>query len=136
MQYWEEMDSKYGFSDGEAYPAGILIYRDIYIKTVNKLAEKHGSAVRVIPFDRGGCHNTVMKFEVSKDWYEKEYLPKQKGEYLESYAPPADTLPERAEIDDGFRAAIEEAMDLDVDGFVIVNPVVDKEFVSFLAGIK
>lgn len=132
MQYWEEMDSKYGFGDGEAYPAGVVLYRDIYIKTVNKLAEKHGSAVRVVPFDRGGCHNSVMKFEVSKDWYEKEYLPKQKGEYLES----AEALPERSEIDDSFRAAVEEAMELDVDGFVVVNPLVDKEFASFLAGIK
>ena len=126
MQYWYEMDSKWGFADGSAYPAGIEIFRDVYIQTVNKLAEKHGSAVRVVPFDRGGCHNYCLWITVEKGWFEENY----KGQ-------PITSCPKAAKKDDAFEKAVEEAMEIGVDEFVIVDPKIDKEaFDLFLSDIK
>lgn len=132
MQYWGEMESKWGFSDGEAYPAGVVLYRDLYVKTVNRLAEKNGSEVRVVPFDRGGLHNTIMRINVSKSWYEEEYLPKQTGQFFDA----VEKVPVQVEIDDAMGKSIEEAMEMGVDDFVVVNPTVDQEFENFLANIN
>lgn len=136
MQYWEEMNDKYGFGDGSAYPAGIELYRDVYLKTVNKLAENRNSELRIVPFDRGGVHNYCLWMVVPKEWFEKEYLPKQKKnkqwEGVDFYDLPDPNAPE-PQPDEELEAAIEDAMGMDLDNFVEVNPVLSKDFAKFLA---
>ena len=60
MQYWDEFVSKIGFNDGDAVPPDAEERRSVYIQYLNALAESLGSNVRVMAFDRGGCHNFYM----------------------------------------------------------------------------
>lgn len=60
MRYWEDMQDKWGFSDGNAIPEGIEVYRDVYVRVVNRLATRFGSKYRAAPYDRGGVHNWCL----------------------------------------------------------------------------
>lgn len=138
MQYWDEMNNKYGFGDGSAYPAGVELYRDVYVKTVNKLAENRNSELRVVPFDRGGVHNYCLWMVVPKEWFETVFLPKQKpGEQWEGvdFKDLPDPDAPEPEPDEELEAAIEEAMGLDLDSFVEVNPKLAEGFSEFLNGM-
>lgn len=79
MQYWDEMNTKYGFAEGLCCPAGLEIYRNVYVKTVSKLAEHFGSDYRVVPYDGCGSRNTCFWIYVPKAWFESVYLPKQEA---------------------------------------------------------
>lgn len=131
MKFWEDMNTKYGFNDGSAYPEGVEIYRDIYCKSVNKLAADKNSEFRVVPFDRHGVHNFCLWFLVSKTWFENVFLPQQKtGELWISVDVPNDEQTP----DEAFESAVEDAMELDIDGFVEVNVTVSDDFNKFLNG--
>ena len=69
MNYWSEMQSKWGFGDGDAVPAGIEHYRTAYILAVSALepsgdGQAHQSQTREIPGhgrnspQGGGCGMT------------------------------------------------------------------------------
>ena len=60
MRFWDDMQNKYGFSDGEAVPDGAEVYRAVYIRAVNALAEQLGSTVRAVAYDRPGVHNWCL----------------------------------------------------------------------------
>lgn len=60
MQYYDDMQHKYGFSDGEAVPPDARECREVYIRFLNALAERLGSKVRAIAYDRGGVHNPYL----------------------------------------------------------------------------
>jgi hypothetical protein len=45
MRYWDNMRTKYGFNDGGAVPDGAEIYRAVYIRAVNQLAEQLSSGL-------------------------------------------------------------------------------------------
>lgn len=134
MRYFNEMDDKYGFADGTTYPDGVELYRDVYIKVVNKLAEKHGSEFRIVPFDRGGVHNYCLWETVPKQWFEEVYLLSQLNNKIWSGVDfsdlPNSNDPEPS--DDALDAAISEAMEMDLDTFIEVNPVISSDFQEFL----
>jgi len=52
MKYWDEMQSKWGFEDGGCVPAGAEVYREVYIRAVNLMAKKLGSAME--------CYHTTV----------------------------------------------------------------------------
>jgi len=135
MKFWDEMNDKYGFNDGGAYPDGIDLYRDVYVKAVNKLAENRNSELRVVPFDRAGVHNYCLWMVVPKDWFETEYLPKQKEnkvwEGVEFKDIPNADQPE-PQPDEELDLAIQDAMEMDLDGFLDTTTVVNDEFAGFL----
>lgn len=139
MRYWEEMGHKSGFNDGCALPEGIDLYRDVYIKAVNALAAKHGSKIRVVPFDRSGIHNPVLWMYVPKRWFEKCYLPKQKGNGIWQGVG-FDDLPDKdgpePVPDAGMERALEEAQQADLDEFVVVDVKVSDSFEDFLKEAK
>ena len=60
MRYWEAMNDKYGFGDGEELPTDAWQRREAYVRLLNALAEVRGSRTRVVCFDRGGFHNPCM----------------------------------------------------------------------------
>lgn len=116
MRYWDEMTSKYGFNDGESIPEGIEIYRDIYIRTVNKLASGYGSKVRAYGYDRPGVHNWCMVL------------------FRE-----ASSVTEDEELADGpMEAAIDDVKNnCYLDDFVMVDVQLDdEEFESFLENLE
>lgn len=135
MRFWEAMNDKYGFEDGSAYPDGVELYRDVYCKGVNKIAETKNSDFRVVPFDRAGVHNFCLWMVVPKAWYEGVFLPKQ-----EAGKPWIgvnwDEIPDRdspePEPDDALDDAISEAMEMNLDEFLDVKVVVSDDFEKFL----
>lgn len=50
--YWDEFDSKYGFSDGTAIPRDAQQVREVYVMLINHKAKQLGSQYRVIPYNR------------------------------------------------------------------------------------
>ncbi len=114
MQYWDEMQSKSGFSDGEAVPECIDTYRTVYLKVVNRLAEQRGSDVRAVPYDRPGMHNWCLI--VFRDAHNLD------GESVSA--------------DLALEAAIDQAHTLDVDDYLRVSVTIDASFDLFLAELK
>lgn len=67
MKYWEDFNSKYGFSDGDATPPDAVAQREVYVTILNALAEKLNSAVRVAKYDRPGMHNYCLILTIPKE---------------------------------------------------------------------
>jgi len=141
MKYWDEMDDKYGFGDGGAYPPGVELYRDVYVKTVSRLAEIGGSAFRIVPLDRAGAHNYCLWESVPKDWFENEFLPKQNADLgvlwkavdFKDLPPDMPIMPQ----DEALETAIEKAMSMDLDSFVVTSPFISRVFTEeVLPGLK
>lgn len=106
MQYLSEMRTKYGFSDGEAIPPGIEIYREMYVKVINDLAEFLGSRYRAEAYDRVGVHNWCLIIFKNLDnpelWDTDEY-------------------------DEEFESALASAYDVCVDCFINVKVSISKK---------
>ena len=113
MRYFNEMNDKYGFSDGESTPQEALTARQIYIQTLNPLLQKHESQYRILPYDRGGCHNTIMWLRVPKTYFEQ--ITQQDPRYWENTN--HDPTLETNESDDAWDQAIEEAHTLNLDDY-------------------
>ena len=82
MKFWDDMQTKFGFDDGDSIPGGMTIYRDVYLKVVNELAKRNGSQYRYVPFNRPGCHNYYMVSPVPSQWFHETYLPDQEGQEM------------------------------------------------------
>ena len=140
MQYWNEMNTKYGFADGESYPAGIEIYRDVYVKAVSRLAEHFGSDYRVVPYDRCGVHNFCLWYFTTKEWFENVYLPRQepskKWVAVDNTEVTAGEKIFFDDTDDAMYKAIELALDLDIDRYVEVQTSVAPSFGEFLENVS
>lgn len=118
MRYYEEMQSKYGFSDGNAIPDGIELYRTAYIRTMNKLLGKHGSRFRLAAFDRAGLHNWCMLFTVPLEEFETIKDPEV---YVDHKFSTEEPVPDNAYIE-----ALSEAHELMVDDYVMVCVELDE----------
>ncbi len=129
MRYWEDMQSKWGFSDGNAIPDGIEAYRTVYVQTVNRLAEQLGSTVRAVAYDRPGVHNwCLLLFHVLNDL---------EGYSVENYVHSVDIHADEAELEEAMHEAIRQAYLLDVDRFVIVSvEIKEAEWRAFLENLK
>jgi hypothetical protein len=114
MQYWDEMQSKSGFSDGEAVPECIETYRTVYLRVVNRLAEQWGSDVRALAYDRPGMHNWCLIV------------------FRDARNPDGESVP----ADLGLEAAIDQAHTLDVDDYLRVIVTIDPSFDLFLAELR
>jgi hypothetical protein len=128
MRYWDEMRTKYGFNDGGAVPDGVEVYRAIYIRAVNKLAEQLGSGVRATAYDRAGVHNwcLILFYDVN------DLAGHTSGELTE----PLDiAASEVLEPDDAMDEAIQQAYLLDLDGFVQVSVDLSDDFDAFVMAL-
>lgn len=130
MKYWDEMRSKYGFDDGAAEPSEARLLRKVYVTAVNNIAERRGSQVRVVCYDRPGMHNSCMIVNVPLAAYLALTESQRAG------ALPAgcdlDCLP-----DEALSEAIQEAEGLSLSQYVIVpEPVVDPVLEILLDRLK
>jgi len=117
MKYWDDFQSKWGFSDGDAMPPDAWACRVVYINEINKLARKKGSKVRLAAYDRPGMHNCYLIFTVPADLVAN--VSPQKlcvGPWRKGWSPP-DDLPD-APNDDAMQEAIQEAFNADLDNLV------------------
>ena len=138
MKYWDEFLTKWGFSDGKSIPDGAEFYRDVYLKTVNKLAEFKGSIHRYVPYDRDG-DNCYLICLVPAEWFDTVYLPQQAGHELWQSAENNDLG--QVELRDEDRDspmwdAISDANDLNLDDYLVTTVVVDDLFEGFFENLK
>lgn len=73
MKYWEEFQTKWGFSDGENTPDDAWARRFVYVREINRKAEELGSKVRLIAYDRRGMHNSLLIMRVPSEMPEGVY---------------------------------------------------------------
>jgi len=128
MRYWDDMRTKYGFNDGGAVPDGAEVYRAVYIRAVNQLAEQLGSGVRAAAYDRAGVHNwCLILFYAVNDL---------SGRTPDELAEPLDlSSPEVLEPDEAMDEAIQQASLLDLDSFVQVSVDLSDDFERFVAAL-
>lgn len=141
MRYWDDMGTKFGFSDGGAIPPDALACRYVCVALMNRLLKKHGSAVRVVPWDREGFHNSVLIQRVPAELFTEEELAAWNA-HLWGGTPAlgeqpltadqaqrfCDRLPHcESEVDDAWAAAWDEAIDLSPENFVEVDVRIDQD---------
>lgn len=128
MRYWDDMRTKYGFNDGGAVPDGAEVYRAVYIRVVNQLAEKLGSGVRATAYDRAGVHNwcLILFYDVSA------LSGRTHNELAEALDIAADEV---LEPDEAMDEAIRQAYLLDLDSFVQVSVDLSDNFGEFVAAL-
>ncbi len=124
MRFWEDMQSKYGFSDGEAMPDGIEVYREVYIRAVNQLAEQLDSSVRVVAYNRAGVHNWCLIL--------MHHLSDLQAQHIEDFTAHVNIAAETCEIDEGMEEAIRQANELELDSLVEVTVTVADDFELFI----
>jgi hypothetical protein len=128
MRYWDEMRTKYGFNDGGAVPDGAEVYRAVYIRAVNQLAEQLGSLVRATAYDRTGVHNWCLIL-----FYDVNDLA---GRVPDELAEPLDVSGrEVLDPDEAMDEAIQQAYLLDLDSFVQVSVDLSDDFADFVAAL-
>lgn len=128
MRYWDDMRTKYGFNDGGAVPDGAEVYRAVYIRAVNKLAEQLNSGVRAAAYDRAGVHNwcLILLYDV------KGLTSRTPDELTE----PLDiSAGEVLEPDEAMGEAIRQAYLLDLDSFVQVSIALSDDFADFVTAL-
>jgi hypothetical protein len=124
MQYFDDMDSKYGFDDGAITPAGVEVYRAVYVEALNTLLDAHQSCVRVVAWDRPGMHNWCMIVQVSAAYYYGTLLAADDGNRP---CPQPDVQPTPDEYDPAYYAALDTAMELGLDDYIEVTVRKDLE---------
>jgi len=132
MKYWEDMCSKQGFSDGNCVPCDAELAREVYVSTVNIVAERNGSNTRAICYNRPGCHNSVMILFVDAAWFAALTASQVDG---------GDALPEEAiELaetrDQAWHDAVAECADMCLDDYIDVEVKLNPSFREFLEEMK
>lgn len=128
MRFWDDMLDKYGFADGEAVPDGAEVYRAVYIRAVNVLAEQLGSGVRAVAYDRPGVHNwCLVLFHRFSDL---------EAQGICVYALHVETDAAEVEPDEAMDEAIRQAHLVDLDSFVEVKVNISEEFADFAANLR
>lgn len=128
MRYWDDMRTKYGFNDGGAVPNWAEVYRAVYIRAVNQLAQQLGSGVRATVYDRAGVHNWCLIL-----FYSVNDLS---GRTPDELAEPLDlSADEVLEPDEAMDEAIRQAYLLDLDSFVQVSVDLSDDFADFVAAL-
>jgi hypothetical protein len=128
MRFWEDMQSKWGFSDGDAVPDGVEVYRNIYIRTMNRLAVELGSSVRVVAYDRFGVHNWCLVL--------MHTLADLQAHQVEDFTAHTDIDAEIAQADEALEEAIRQAYELDLDSFIEVTVTVMDDFEDFITTLR
>jgi hypothetical protein len=127
MQYW---DDKYGFNDGGSIPCDADLARRVYVQALNALAERNCSQVRAIAWNRPGLHNRCLILVVPLAFFQTP-TPSQ------VLAEERVKLPDEQEpTDDGWEAAVEEAMGLGLDSLVLCTPRLAPELDQALAELR
>lgn len=124
MRYFVDMTSKFGFNDGESVPEGVEIYRDLYVRTINRIAELIGADQRAVPYNRPGVHNWCLIL-----FFDKENLPPASESATWQWQPDWQT----AEPDAQMQEIIDAANSLSLDEEFVEVTVVEREgFDEFL----
>jgi hypothetical protein len=132
MRYWEDLNDKYAFSDGNSVPPDAYLCRTVYVQALNAVAARLKSNVRAVAFDRGGCHNPCLIVMVTVKQFKKIPAPDvTSGDF------DLDSIPDEKEpTDAAWEATVAECMEMNLDDFVISEPVLSPDFTPFLVSVK
>lgn len=127
MKYYEEMLTKWGFSEGVTAPLGIEHYRTAYILAINSLAAAGNSCVRLRAYDRPGMHNWCLILTVPV-------------ESVKEMPPPLLAVPddhyEHVDQDEAMERAISDAMEMGIDAYVTCRITLSKSSIKQLLSLK
>jgi hypothetical protein len=119
------MQPKWGFSDGEATPEGVEVYREVDVHAVNRLAEQMDSQVRAVAYDRPGVHNWCLILFGRVEAIKRDETLAGKIHDFETVDP-----------DGAMEEAISQAHDLGLDDYVRVTMEIEEAFEEMLRGLK
>ena len=120
MKYWEEFQTKWGFGDGDAVPPDAWALRFVYVREINRIADRLGSAVRLFAYDRSGMHNPYLIGRVTAGAVAG--VPAKalcKGLYRGGWDPGPDWAD--AETDAAMEAAIGAAMTMELETLIKIR---------------
>lgn len=128
MRYWEEMNGKYGFDDGDAEPPDARTCRMVYVQALNALAAKKNCMARAVAYNRPGVHNACLILVVPVELFQTLTAAQVLGE--DDWTPPDDFREVRG--DTWWSEIVAEIEELDVDRFVETRTAITPEFQRFL----
>ena len=67
MKYFDELQTKWGFDDGELVPPDAEACRTVYVDALNQIAANLGSELRAYAYNRPGMHNPFLILFRGKD---------------------------------------------------------------------
>ena len=122
VPYWDDFTDKYGFGDGSNVPPDAELIWLQNVLTINRCAERTGSAVRVVRWMRHGSHNPFLICTVPVEFYNS--LPKEveSAEGVLNWHIEAD-FGNEAKWDNAFSSAVEMAGEILADNTCIVTTV-------------
>ena len=132
MMYFEDFQQKYGFNDGSSVPPDAREAREVYIRTINKLAEALGSKDRAYAFDRGGFHNPFLILFTTVDdmnnfGVEEQDLHKDQDANELGEGDPED-------FDDAFKQALKIAELMQLDEYIHFDIAIHASFEEQIGG--
>lgn len=125
MNYWNEMNTKYGFDEGMTVPPDAIEVRRVYIGAVNLLAEKRGSNIRVVAYHGWGSKNWCLVLLVTADEYNQAEPKKRYDDswkFEDPWVEPAQ--------DDGFKKALADAREMELDQYVETTTITHTDKLS------
>lgn len=132
MQFFSEMNTKYGFAEGLSYPPNVTECREVYVRALNAVAESNGSQVRAVAFNRGGTRNSVLILMVSLPFFNTLTPGQVNGE--EDF----DTkfLPFDEPTDEAWERTVRQCHEMNLDDFVVTTTSIEPEFDKYLEEFK
>lgn len=120
MKYWDDFHDKHGFGGGEDLPPDAWALRFVYVREINRIAARLGSAVRLFAYDRPGLHNPYLITRVAADTVSGvSRTALCKGLYRGGWDPGLNCV--EADTDDALEAAIGAAMTMELEDLVRVE---------------
>lgn len=131
MFYFDDFDSKFGFSDGEAVPPDAEEKLKLYVKYINMVANKMESKCLAFAYYRPGVHNPYLIMYVNKANVEEMaktldvdlYESLTRGDSDLNGMITEDIL---RKPDEAMESAIEFCYDLDLDYAVVTTVTLDE----------
>jgi len=123
MKNFFEMRDSHGFNGGKSVPEGADKQREVYLRTINRLAELRGSYVRLVPVDvyyvdGNWCQwRCVNRAYFNQNFDSKTYKPFNFDIYFGKNS---------TEQDSGMAVAISEATTLNLDRMVMTESFIMK----------
>lgn len=138
MRYWEDLTSSKGFDEGTEIPPEAYLSRDVYCRVINILAAQRLSAYRCVPLD-ADKRNPCRVISVPAGWFNHEYRawPSRDGLLYAvkwGISAPADVNDKSlcGLGDDGLAGAIDEAGNLCLDNYTVVEAKIRPDLLTLL----
>jgi len=133
MRYWAELtNTEQSFKDNELLSKHCYLYREIYIRTVNRIAEQLDSKVRAVAFDGIPNHCQII-FHKLEDLNQSNIAPER---YMDKNIQSIDEEIEIVAPDTLMEISIHGAKSIEIDFLVNENGTIDQQFEGFIQSLE